>query len=121
MLFQIVDDLLDFTGDSETLGKPAAAQDLREGKATLAVLDLLASGAPRARARVERAMAASSGDAPEVTELTRMLDAEGSLGRVRDRARLHAVSAVEDLMVFPDGPARRALQSLPELLLARDR
>ena len=38
MAFQLVDDVLDFTGNSETLGKPSAS-DLREGKATLAVIE----------------------------------------------------------------------------------
>jgi octaprenyl-diphosphate synthase len=119
MLFQIVDDLLDFTSDAETLGKPAA-KDLREGKATLAVLDLLATGAPGARRLVERVMTASSDDAPEVAELAALLEARGSLERVQERARAHAAAAVRELEQFPRGPARRALAALPELLLVRD-
>ncbi len=43
MAFQIVDDLLDFTGEEEALGKPVGG-DLREGKMTLPVIHLLASG-----------------------------------------------------------------------------
>src|SRR6476659_3832244 len=38
--FQLVDDLLDFTGDEETLGKPAGA-DLVEGKVSLPLIFLL--------------------------------------------------------------------------------
>jgi geranylgeranyl pyrophosphate synthase len=40
MAFQIIDDVLDFTGDEKTLGKPAGA-DLRSGLATLPVLRYL--------------------------------------------------------------------------------
>ncbi len=39
MAFQIVDDLLDFTGDAEAVGKPIAS-DLREGKVTLPLIHL---------------------------------------------------------------------------------
>ena len=37
MAFQIVDDVLDLTASEEVLGKPVAS-DLREGKATMAVI-----------------------------------------------------------------------------------
>ncbi len=40
MAFQIVDDVLDLTASEEVLGKPVAS-DLREGKATMAVLHAL--------------------------------------------------------------------------------
>ncbi len=43
MAFQIVDDLLDFTGDEVVLGKPVGG-DLREGKMTLPVIHLLQRG-----------------------------------------------------------------------------
>ena len=44
--FQIVDDLLDFTGDAAAVGKPIGS-DLREGKVTLPLIHLLQHGEGR--------------------------------------------------------------------------
>lgn len=120
MLFQIVDDLLDFTSDPQTLGKPTAS-DLREGKATLAVLDLLAEGEGGSRALVEAAMAADSPDADAVLRLTEALEQRGCLTRVRDRGRFHAARAGAELAALPRSAARDALGALPTLLLERER
>ena len=48
IMFQLVDDLLDFTGESDTLGKPIGG-DLREGKMTLPIIHLLRHGGARGR------------------------------------------------------------------------
>jgi octaprenyl-diphosphate synthase len=117
--FQLVDDLLDLTGDSTALGKPAA-RDLREGKATLAVLDLLSCGSGSERALARRIMSEQD-DPRDIDRLTALLHESGAIERAHERARFHAVSALGELLKFPDGPARRALRSLPDLLLFRDR
>jgi len=119
MAFQIVDDLLDFTGDAETLGKPAAS-DLREGKATLPVIDLLATGDAPTRSLVQRAMGSQSADSAEIAALTARLRECGAFERAHARAEAYAAAAREQLEPFPDGPARRALLTLPELLVDRD-
>jgi octaprenyl-diphosphate synthase len=119
LAFQIVDDILDFTGNSEVLGKPIAS-DLREGKATLPVLDLVASGSPRGLALAGRIVQGEAG-ASELEELTSMLRASGALDRAAARAREHASIAITQLEGFPDGPAKRALQAVPDLLIARNR
>ena len=123
MAFQLVDDVLDFTGDSTTLGKPAAS-DLREGKATLAVIELLGSGSPeaaRGRDLARRVMGARTPGALEITELTRLLETSGAIERARRVAESYAQLAVAGLAPFPASPARAALAALPELVLIRDR
>src|SRR6187397_3091174 len=53
MAFQLVDDLLDFTGEEDALGKPVGG-DLREGKMTLPVIHLLASSDARAELLIRK-------------------------------------------------------------------
>ncbi len=120
MAFQIVDDLLDFTGNACTLGKPAGS-DLREGKATLAVIDLLAAGSLRARNLVARIMRNGRPGGPEILELNRLLAESGALDRARARALDYAAAALAELQLFPDSPARRALEGVPDLMILRDR
>jgi len=120
LAFQLVDDLLDFTGDPETLGKPAAS-DLREGKVTLAVIDLLSQGLPGVADLVRRILQDGRAASPAISELTTLLDESGALFRAHARAQHHAARAVAELDAFPSSPASRALRSLPEFLLFRDR
>jgi octaprenyl-diphosphate synthase len=120
LAFQIVDDLLDFTGDSALLGKPAAS-DLREGKVTLPVIELLSTGAGGVADLAARIMRSGAVDTPEIAELSRLLRDSGVLGSVQRRAQDYASRATLGLAMFPDSPAKRALLAVPDLLIHRDR
>ena len=120
MAFQLVDDLLDFTGDAHTLGKPAAS-DLREGKATLAVLDLVSTRDHRALRLVRRIVEQGKVDGVQFSELRGLLQASGALDRTRKLAAEYVTGASRCLAGFPSGAHRSALEALPELLLLRDR
>ena len=117
MAFQMVDDLLDLTGDSGILGKRAGS-DLQEGKTTVAVIDLLTSGPSRA---AELCRAVMDGRADAGSELSELLQESGALERARLRTATYAEQAVAELAGFHDSPARRSLQALPGLLLDRER
>ncbi|MFA5550360.1 MAG: polyprenyl synthetase family protein [Trueperaceae bacterium] len=108
--FQMQDDYLDLLGDPERLGKPVGG-DLREGKATYAVLVLLLDhDLAEARAIVER-RAARPGDVERMIEL---IHAHGAHRRARDRIAQEAEAALAALQAFAPSPALNALTALAE-------
>jgi len=119
LCFQMVDDLLDFTAEEKTLGKPVA-NDLREGKVTLPMIFLLRRGGATAEAKVrsvleDRALARVSRD-----ELVRMARDCGALDDARTMAERYADEARASLLAFEPSPYREALEALPGFILARD-
>jgi octaprenyl-diphosphate synthase len=120
MAFQIVDDLLDFTGERDTLGKPVGG-DLREGKMTLPVIHLYACGDDRARALLQRVVKARSVSADEWCEITSFLTQARSLDYAQRAAAAFVDRAKKALHAFPPSDEREALLYLPDYVIARDR
>ena len=118
--FQLVDDLLDYTADLDTLGKPVGG-DLREGKVTLPVILLLARDPERADALVRGIVAEGEVSRETWTELTGLLREHRAIDHAYDRAIEHATAAKRYLDVFPPSAERDALLALPDYVLARDR
>jgi octaprenyl-diphosphate synthase len=118
--FQLMDDLLDFTGDAAALGKPVGG-DLREGKVTLPIIRLLASADSATRALIAGVVDERSVTLERWAEITRLLNQSGAIDYATARAREYAHAARHKLSAFPDGPERAALSALAEFVLLRDR
>jgi octaprenyl-diphosphate synthase len=119
--FQLVDDLLDFTGDAEAVGKPIAS-DLREGKVTLPLIHLQAHGSDGPGPQIIRDIIAARNATPEQWhELLRCLKEHASIDYAYRRAVEFADRAKKHLYVFPPSPERDALLALPDFVLSRDR
>ncbi len=118
--FQLVDDILDLTGDTKALGKPVAS-DLREGKITLPLIYLLQHADGQGRELVRSVVRDRSVSADQWAAISGLLAEHRSLERAYDRARQIATDAKQHLEVFPASPERDALMSLPDYILSRDR
>ena len=101
MAFQIVDDVLDLTASEEVLGKPVAS-DLREGKATLAVIHALERCMPAERQQIETVLRERAFNGVSHQNILDILNRYGSLDFALARASEHAAEARELIREFPD-------------------
>ncbi|MEQ1572608.1 MAG: polyprenyl synthetase family protein [Vicinamibacterales bacterium] len=120
MAFQLVDDLLDFTGDEVVLGKPVGG-DLVEGKMTLAVIHLLGTGDERAETLVRKIALGCEATLEEWRELRALLVHHRSIDHAYRIATDFVERAKKALFAFPPSAERDALTYLPDYVLARDR
>jgi octaprenyl-diphosphate synthase len=120
VLFQLVDDLLDYTGEAEALGKPIGG-DLREGKVTLPVIHLLKHGGVEADALVRQIVRTRDVAPEEWARLKTLLAEHRSIDYAYERAVEFGESAKRHLRVFPPTLEREALTSLADYVLSRDR
>jgi octaprenyl-diphosphate synthase len=118
--FQLVDDLLDFTGEATALGKPVGA-DLREGKMTLPLIRLLQEGNEAGERIVRDIIASRSATQEQWDELMEILNERRLIDYAYRRAMEFADRAKKPLQTFPPSPERDALTALPDYVLSRDR
>ena len=120
LAFQLVDDVLDFTSDESTLGKPVGS-DLKEGKLTLPLIYLMRDGEPRHRKLVRDALGDGNLDASARDEIIQLVRDYHTADRVLEKAHDYAQKARACLNDFPSCEAREALMSIPDYIVERDR
>ncbi|TLX53773.1 octaprenyl-diphosphate synthase [Stutzerimonas nosocomialis] len=114
--FQLVDDLLDYQGDSDALGKNVG-DDLAEGKPTLPLIRTMSHGTPEQAALVRHAI--QKGGIEDLESIRSAVEASGALVYTAELARDYAERAIACLEVVPANRYRDALIELTRFAVAR--
>jgi octaprenyl-diphosphate synthase len=107
--FQLVDDLLDYEGDTLALGKNVG-DDLREGKPTLPLLVAMARSSDDERSLIRHAI--EHGENERLEEIISIIRRTGALETTREAARAEASKARNALSLLPASSAQKALLEL---------
>lgn len=114
--FQVIDDVLDYDGDAQELGKNLG-DDLREGKNTLPLIFAMQRASEPERLLIQRAV--ENGEMEALHDIVRIVRNTGALEATRHAASLEAERAIAALHVLAPSPYRDALHALAAQLLDR--
>jgi octaprenyl-diphosphate synthase len=116
MAFQIIDDVLDLTGDPVVVGK-SLGKDLEKGKLTLPLIHHLETAAPARRQQLLDALRSSDDDRGR--RIGNMITDSDSLPYARKRAEDLVQQAKQCLAPLPDSPARQTLDAMADAVISR--
>lgn len=108
MVFQIADDMIDYTEAQETTGKPTGL-DLREHKVTLPLIAALRTMPSNHRQRVDALFASSEPTDSMVADVLSIVAENGGLDYARGKGEYFADRARKALLTMPETVARRSL------------
>ncbi len=114
--FQVIDDVLDYAGNTAEMGKNLG-DDLREGKATLPLILAMQRGNAQQAATVRSAI--ETGSIDQLDEIAAIVRATGALEATRSAAAAEAQRAIDAAMRLPANAHREAMVTLAAQLLAR--
>lgn len=117
LAFQLMDDVLDYSGEAEKLGKNVG-DDLAEGKTTLPVIHALQLANEEQKKLIRNAI--RKGGLEHLSEIQRLFRSFGSLDYTISKARACVIEAKQALAAFPDNTYRQAMHALADLAIARD-
>ncbi|MEW5770432.1 MAG: octaprenyl diphosphate synthase [Pseudomonadota bacterium] len=115
--FQIIDDVLDYSGETETIGKNVG-DDLAEGKPTLPLLFAMKHGTPEEAAVIRNAIL--EGDATHFQEILAIVRRTGALELARAQAQTEANMAIDAISTLADSQYKQALLELPAFAVNRE-
>lgn len=114
--FQLIDDVLDYSSDSSTLGKNVG-DDLAEGKPTLPLLYVLREGDATQQALVRRAI--EQGGLDHIADVLVAIESTGANAYTARRAADEAERAIQALTAIPESPYKQALLDLARFSIHR--
>ena len=115
--FQLIDDVLDLSGDVNQIGKNLG-DDLAEGKPTLPLLIAMHQGSAAEAATIRKAI--QQGGLEELPAVLAAVKATDALNHVKKLAESEAILGVEAIAHLPASPNKQALIDLAEFAVKRD-
>ncbi|MGJ3493136.1 polyprenyl synthetase family protein [Piscirickettsia salmonis] len=115
--FQIIDDVLDYSADSNTMGKNLG-DDLAEGKPTLPLIYALANSTGNTKQQIHQAI--TTGGLEHLEQIVQTIQNTGALYYARDQAYQQASLAIHALKPLPPSTYKEALIQIAELSLQRN-
>ena len=111
MAFQLIDDILDYSGNSEELGKNVG-DDLAEGKPTLPLIVAMREGNADQKKLIAEAI--RNGDKSNIEQIVTTVRSTGGLHQTENCARDHIQAAVKHLSCLNDSAFKQSMQALAE-------
>lgn len=119
MAFQIIDDLLDWVGETEKTGK-GLGNDLREGKITLPLIHTLRESDPIARKSILRLLE-NDFNRKDFRRILSMIKGNGGMEYARKKAGAFGEKALDQLSELKDSQYKRALKHLVRFVIEREK
>ena len=115
--FQLIDDVLDYSGDNKTTGKNVG-DDLAEGKPTLPLIYAIKHGNAAEAAVIKKAI--EEGGLGELEHVIAAIQRSGALDYTRRQAEAEARAARDALALLPNSKYRDSLLQLADFAVTRD-
>ena len=116
--FQLVDDILDYSAEAETLGK-GIGQDLNEGKVTLPLIYILKNSPPLERDHIAQIIQNRNRHEADLVHLWQLIQDRGGLDYTIKIAENYVHQAKSLLSSFPPSPEKEALFTLADYTIQR--
>lgn len=117
LAFQLVDDILDYSGDSETLGKNIG-DDLAEGKPTLPLIYAMTKCSESEAKLIRKCI--RRGGLDHMEDILAIIEKTGALDYSKGKAHHHVELAIQSLSDFEDNIYKQAMISLAEMSIGRN-
>ncbi|MEZ5757468.1 MAG: polyprenyl synthetase family protein [Emcibacteraceae bacterium] len=118
IIFQLIDDVLDYSAEQKTLGK-SVGDDFQEGKITLPIVLAFRRGTDEERQFWRRTMEDLEQEAGDLEHAIKLMNKHNALSDTIERARHYGSIARDALAIFPDNEYRKALIGIVDFCINR--
>ncbi|MDP6625268.1 MAG: polyprenyl synthetase family protein [Nitrospinota bacterium] len=117
--FQLVDDVLDYTGNSEKFGKTIGL-DFQRKKMTLPIINLFQKASAKDKKKVQELVLSNNNLSDRLKTLEVMMKHYGSIEYALEKAKNYVTEAKKEMVIFGESPSLAAILSLADYVVVRN-